>query len=98
MKTVDDEGNELPRDGKTSGHLLVKGPCVSKGYFKLEGFSNGVSQFVNISHKIIMLGHRQGYTGYITFLKGVRTNNGAANLTGEAYNGRGVHHRGGDAG
>ena len=37
MKTVDDEGNELPRDGKSSGHLLVKGPCVSKGYFKLEG-------------------------------------------------------------
>lgn len=36
MKTVDDSGKELPRDGKTSGHLLVKGPCVSKGYFKLE--------------------------------------------------------------
>jgi len=36
MKTVDDNGKELPRDGKTSGHLLVKGPCVSKGYFKLE--------------------------------------------------------------
>ncbi len=37
MKTVDDEGNELPRDGKTSGHLLVRGPSVSKGYFKIEG-------------------------------------------------------------
>lgn len=36
MKTVDDEGKELPRDGKSSGHLLVKGPCVSSGYFKLE--------------------------------------------------------------
>ena len=36
MKTVDDDGNDLPRDGKTSGHLLVKGPCVSKGYFKLD--------------------------------------------------------------
>jgi fatty-acyl-CoA synthase len=36
MKTVDDEGNDLPRDGRTSGHLLVKGPCVSKGYFKLD--------------------------------------------------------------
>lgn len=34
MKTVDDEGNELPRDGKTSGHLLVKGPSVSRAYFK----------------------------------------------------------------
>lgn len=36
MKTVDDEGRDLPRDGSTSGHLLVKGPCVSKGYFKRE--------------------------------------------------------------
>ena len=36
MKIVDDEGKELPRDGKTSGHLLVKGPCISKGYFKLD--------------------------------------------------------------
>jgi fatty-acyl-CoA synthase len=36
MKIVDDDGRELPRDGQSSGHLLVKGPCVSKGYFKLE--------------------------------------------------------------
>jgi fatty-acyl-CoA synthase len=36
MKIVDDDGNDLPRDGKTSGHLLVKGPCVSSGYFKLD--------------------------------------------------------------
>ena len=36
MKITNDDGNELPRDGKTSGHLLVKGPCISQGYFKLE--------------------------------------------------------------
>ena len=36
MKITDDDGNELPRDGKTSGHLLVKGPCISKGYYKIE--------------------------------------------------------------
>ena len=36
MKIVDDDGNDLPRDGKTSGHLLVKGPCISKSYFKLD--------------------------------------------------------------
>jgi fatty-acyl-CoA synthase len=36
MKTVDDNGVLLPRDGKSSGHLLVKGPCVSSGYFKLD--------------------------------------------------------------
>jgi fatty-acyl-CoA synthase len=34
MKIVDDEGRDLPRDGRTSGHLVVKGPCVAKGYFK----------------------------------------------------------------
>jgi fatty-acyl-CoA synthase len=36
MKIVDDDGNDLPRDGKSSGHLLVKGPCVSKAYYKLD--------------------------------------------------------------
>jgi len=34
MKVVDDEGTELPRDGKTSGHLLVRGPAISSGYYK----------------------------------------------------------------
>ncbi len=33
MKIVDDEGNDLPRDGVTSGHLLVRGPCVSSAYY-----------------------------------------------------------------
>ncbi len=36
MKIVDDEGNDLPRDGTTSGHLLVRGPAVSKAYFRLD--------------------------------------------------------------
>ena len=34
MKIVDDDRNELPRDGKTAGHLLVKGPAISSGYYK----------------------------------------------------------------
>jgi fatty-acyl-CoA synthase len=34
MKIVDDEHNDLPRDGKTSGHLLVRGPAISSGYYK----------------------------------------------------------------
>jgi fatty-acyl-CoA synthase len=34
MKITDDEGNDLHRDGVTSGHLLVRGPAVSKAYFK----------------------------------------------------------------
>ncbi|MDT8319551.1 MAG: long-chain-fatty-acid--CoA ligase [Xanthomonadales bacterium] len=37
MKVVDDEGNELPRDGKSAGHLLVRGPAVAKTYYRIEG-------------------------------------------------------------
>jgi fatty-acyl-CoA synthase len=33
MKAVDDQGNELPHDGKTSGRLLVKGPWIVKRYY-----------------------------------------------------------------
>ncbi len=33
MKIVDDDGAELPWDGKQSGHLLVKGPWVVNAYF-----------------------------------------------------------------
>jgi fatty-acyl-CoA synthase len=34
MKIVDDDQNDLPRDGTTSGHLLVRGPAISKAYYK----------------------------------------------------------------
>ena len=37
MKILDDNGKELPRDGKTFGHLVVRGPAIAKGYFKGEG-------------------------------------------------------------
>ena len=37
MKITDDEGNELPRDGKAFGNLMVKGPAVSKAYLKGDG-------------------------------------------------------------
>jgi len=37
LKIVDDEGKELPRDGKASGRLLCRGPAVSKAYFKGDG-------------------------------------------------------------
>ena len=37
MKIVDDEGKELPRDGKAFGDLLVRGPWIVSGYFKGEG-------------------------------------------------------------
>ena len=35
LRIVDDAGNELPRDGKTIGHLRAKGPWVASGYMKL---------------------------------------------------------------
>ncbi len=35
MKTVDDAGAELPRDGKSFGRLLVKGPWIVDHYFKM---------------------------------------------------------------
>ncbi len=34
MKIVDDDGRELPRDGKAFGRLMVRGPWVAKAYFK----------------------------------------------------------------
>ena len=36
LKTVDDDGNDLPRDGITSGRLLCRGPWVIKRYFKAD--------------------------------------------------------------
>jgi fatty-acyl-CoA synthase len=38
-RIVDDEGRELPHDGVAFGHLRVKSPWVSNGYFKGEGGS-----------------------------------------------------------
>jgi len=37
MKIVDDNGDELPRDGKAFGRLKVRGPAVAKAYFRGEG-------------------------------------------------------------
>jgi acyl-CoA synthetase (AMP-forming)/AMP-acid ligase II len=37
MKITDDDGAELPHDGKTFGHLKVRGPAVAAAYFKGEG-------------------------------------------------------------
>ncbi|WP_432789699.1 long-chain-fatty-acid--CoA ligase [Brevibacterium sp. K11IcPPYGO002] len=35
MKTVDPEGNELPRDGKSMGELLMRGPWITESYYQL---------------------------------------------------------------
>ncbi|MGJ7917163.1 3-(methylthio)propionyl-CoA ligase [Massilia sp. LXY-6] len=37
MKIVDEEGKELPWDGRSFGHLLVKGPWIVSSYFRQEG-------------------------------------------------------------
>lgn len=37
MKITDDDGKELPRDGKAFGHLLVRGPAIAGEYLKGEG-------------------------------------------------------------
>ena len=34
MKIVDEKGNRLPHDGKTPGHLYVRGNTVTSGYFE----------------------------------------------------------------
>jgi fatty-acyl-CoA synthase len=33
LKTIDPDGRELPRDGRTSGELMVRGPWVISAYF-----------------------------------------------------------------
>lgn len=37
MKIIDEDGKDLPRDGKAFGHLMVRGPWVAKAYFRSEG-------------------------------------------------------------
>jgi len=34
MKIVDDDGKRLPEDGKAFGRVMVRGPWVTKGYFR----------------------------------------------------------------
>ncbi|MBC93530.1 MAG: long-chain fatty acid--CoA ligase [Rhodospirillaceae bacterium] len=36
MKIVDDQYNELPHDGKAYGELMVRGPWITSGYYKVE--------------------------------------------------------------
>ncbi len=37
MKIVDSNNQDLPRDGKTFGHLKVRGPAIAKAYFGGDG-------------------------------------------------------------
>ena len=40
MKTVDEDGRTLARDGASSGRLLVRGPAVAQAYFRGAGARN----------------------------------------------------------
>jgi fatty-acyl-CoA synthase len=40
MKIVDESGQRLPQDGKAFGRLMVRGPAVSRAYFKNAGARN----------------------------------------------------------
>jgi fatty-acyl-CoA synthase len=40
MKITNDRGRDLPHDGKTFGHLKVRGPAIAKSYYKGEGAEN----------------------------------------------------------
>jgi fatty-acyl-CoA synthase len=37
MKITDDNGKDLPWDGKTFGRLKVRGPAVARSYYKVDG-------------------------------------------------------------
>ncbi len=37
MKIIGDSGEEMPRDGKAFGNLMVRGPWITSGYFRGEG-------------------------------------------------------------
>jgi acyl-CoA synthetase (AMP-forming)/AMP-acid ligase II len=36
VKVADEQGNEMPRDGKSSGRFMVRGPWVISGYYREE--------------------------------------------------------------
>jgi fatty-acyl-CoA synthase len=40
LRLVDDAGDVLPHDGKTSGHLQIRGPWVASAYFKRDRDDN----------------------------------------------------------
>ena len=45
LRTVDDDGNVLPRDGRSSGRLQARGPWVIKRYFKAEENATDADQW-----------------------------------------------------
>jgi fatty-acyl-CoA synthase len=58
LRIVDDEGIELPRDGKTPGKLQVRGDWVLKRYFKAERDSAGPDQWFDTGDVAVL--HHDG--------------------------------------
>ena len=48
MRIVNADGNELPRDGKSTGEVQVRGPHVVQAYFKVS--------MVNIEAVVVVAG------------------------------------------
>jgi fatty-acyl-CoA synthase len=47
MKITDDDGKDLPHDGKAFGHLMVRGPSIARSYFKGEGGRYGTDSILD---------------------------------------------------
>jgi len=54
LRLVDDDGRELPRDGKTSGRLQVRGPWVIKRYFKADADATDAEQWFDTGDVAIL--------------------------------------------
>jgi fatty-acyl-CoA synthase len=54
LRIVDDEGKELPRDGKTSGELQVRGDWILKRYFKAQEDSVGPDQWFDTGDAAVL--------------------------------------------
>ena len=63
-----------------------------------ERFAHRARHVLGAGHEVVVLGDRQRDAGDVDFLERVAANQAAADLAGDADDGRGVHHRGGDAG
>src|SRR5206468_407602 len=61
-----------------------------------KSFANSASDIFDFGDDHIVFGDGHGDAGDVNFLKGVGTEQLAANLAGDADDGRGIEHRGGD--
>src|SRR5579859_2073437 len=70
----------------------------ASGIGDYKSFADGARDVLGARDDHVVLGDRHGDAGDIDFLKGVGTKELAADLAGDADDGRGIQHGGGDAG